>query len=125
MKKLYCLFVFKKIVFIFKLKIYCLVNICILLLQYLPSSHTKLRQFANKNIRHKKPFVTTTQYCEIRRRMLCLFWMTVNWRGVVKNGANQQLLCSEAGPTLCVEYEDRLMSKHVGEEATTSNKTAK
>ena len=40
---------------------------------------------------------------------------------MVKNGAKQKLLHSEAGPTLCVAYEDRLMSKHVGEEATTSN----
>ena len=44
---------------------------------------------------------------------------------MVKNGAKQKLLYSEAGPTLCDEYEDRLMSKHVGEEATRSNKTAK
>ena len=44
---------------------------------------------------------------------------------MVKNGAKQKLLYSEEGPTFCVEYEDRLMSKHVCEEATTSNKTAK
>ena len=46
-------------------------------------------------------------------------------KNMVKNGAKQKLLCSEAGPTLCVEYEDRLMSKYVDEEATTSNKRTK